>query len=65
MVYQESIEEKLKLALEDIMLRFEEKGYSCICAADWEKKISFEKTFFRCPLIKARNLAEWIVRKIL
>lgn len=109
-VYQESIEEKLKSALEDIVLGFEEKGYSCICAADWEKKNSFEKNIFPLSLSKVqedlhyyslyfrnngliiffmeehsadpefmkgmdqiialddkkdRNLAEWIVRKIL
>ena len=28
------------------MLRFEKKGYSCICTADWEKKNDFEKNIF-------------------
>lgn len=45
-IYQECAGKNLKSALEDIMLRFEEKGYSCICAADWEKKNDFEKNIF-------------------
>lgn len=35
-IYRECAGKNLKSALEDIVLRFEEKGYSCICAADWE-----------------------------
>ncbi len=45
-VYQGKARQKMELVLEDIILGFERNGYSCICVADWEQKICFEKSIF-------------------
>lgn len=54
-IYRESAEKNLKPALENIVLHFEEKSYSCICAADWEKKNDFEKNIFPLSFAKIQD----------